>query len=42
MPVLHQRDKTMLVPKEAVWQIQTFADTFYEMEKAYVTSEEDS
>ena len=42
MTVLHQRDKTMLVPKEAVWPIQIVADTFYEMQKEDVTSEEAS
>jgi hypothetical protein len=37
-----QTDNTNLVSKEAVWLIQTIADSFYEMQKAEVTSEEAS
>jgi hypothetical protein len=42
MTVLHQIDKTKLVSKEAVWFIQTVADSFYEMQKTDVTSGEAS
>ena len=42
MTVLHQADRTKLVSKEAVWLIQAVADSFYEMQKADVTSEKAS
>ena len=42
MTVLYQTDRTKLVSIEAVWLIQTVADSFYEMQKADVTSEETS
>jgi hypothetical protein len=39
MTLLYQTDKTKLVSKADVWLIQAVADSFYEMQKADVTSE---
>jgi hypothetical protein len=42
MTILHQTDKTKLLSKEAVWLIQTVADSFYEIQIADIISEEAS